>query len=322
MGESVFLNCNLKGPLRRYIRQLLDRPESDPTFRRKLIVATQRLSNTSNLYPTCYELKNIIQEGQHPVDAGGYADIYKGDFQGQAVCLKAMRMYQNTTIKSFLKPNILINEDGIARLADFGISSVSDPEIVSWTSQSSGSSTGGSSRWQAPELFDVENDESVKNSVESDVYALACVYYEIFTGNIPFYHVTREVAVPLQVKSGNRPIRPLASSPSWNAWGLSEPLWGLMEDCWRAEPSERPSLEKVIGLLAPELAAHDDRTNNSTTLVSPLKFRSRVKPSPDNIIKLSELELLLSCDAESNQLAIGIDETTQTVLGSSELESI
>lgn len=33
-------------------------------------------------------------------------------------------------------------------------------------------------RWQAPELLNVD-DDFIPNSKQSDVYALACVYYEV-----------------------------------------------------------------------------------------------------------------------------------------------
>lgn len=36
-------------------------------------------------------------------------------------------------------------------------------------------------RWQAPELFDLENDEVVPNNEASDVYAWSCVCYEVRT---------------------------------------------------------------------------------------------------------------------------------------------
>ncbi|KNZ82131.1 putative serine/threonine-protein kinase kinX, partial [Termitomyces sp. J132] len=196
---------------------LLDKPELDVPFRRHLVVATQRLAKRSQLYPACYELQDIIQDNRLPVEAGGFADIYKGRFEGQTVCLKAIRVYQSTRIEYLLKqisqesilwgqlehvnvlpfyglfrfngrlcfvspwmeagdiriyltnypdanrahilrPNILIDNSGRARLADFGLSGMSDPQILAWTSTSSAGSRGGSVRWQAPELFDVKND--------------------------------------------------------------------------------------------------------------------------------------------------------------------
>lgn len=56
---------------------------------------------------------------------------------------------------------------------------MTDPQILKWTSQSSAASKGGTIRWQAPELFGTETDEIVNNTKASDVYALACILYEV-----------------------------------------------------------------------------------------------------------------------------------------------
>ncbi|GLB41983.1 putative protein tyrosine kinase [Lyophyllum shimeji] len=313
-----------------YIQWLLDAARFDFRFRRSLIVAAQRLSTKSCLYPTCYLLDNVSRESQHPVAAGGFADIYKGSFEGSNVCLKVIRIYESTKIEHYLKrfskemilwgqlchpnvlpiyglcrlqtqiclvspwmdhgdvniylktrpeaprlqlaldvargllylhenkiihgdlkgPNVLVNELGRACLADFGISSVSDPEILRWTTHSSVASKGGSVRWQAPELIDMENDEVVENTEASDVYAWSCVCYEIFTGDIPFAAVHLDATVMLKVKSGAQPTRPLDSSHSWRDWGLTESIWSLMKHCWSADPSKRPKIEDVIKRLA------------------------------------------------------------------------
>lgn len=39
---------------------------------------------------------------------------------------------------------------------------------------------GGTVRWQAPELLDIETVKP-RNTQESDVYALACVWYEVMS---------------------------------------------------------------------------------------------------------------------------------------------
>ncbi|KAG6851417.1 hypothetical protein C0991_009316 [Blastosporella zonata] len=90
-------------------------------------------------------------------------------------------------------PNILINAAGRARLADFGISSISDSQVIAWTTQSTSASKGGSVRWQAPELFavgtveddDEEVEEAVNNTAASDVYAMGCVFFEVRSLRIP-----------------------------------------------------------------------------------------------------------------------------------------
>ncbi|KAG6905130.1 hypothetical protein DXG01_004669, partial [Tephrocybe rancida] len=97
-------------------------------------------------------------------------------------------LHENGIIHGDLKgPNILVDDVGRACLADFGISSISDLQIVAWTTQSSGTVKGGSTRWQAPELFaigdsdmaDEEAEAAVKNTMASDVYALGCVFFEV-----------------------------------------------------------------------------------------------------------------------------------------------
>ncbi|KAG5637385.1 hypothetical protein H0H81_004762 [Sphagnurus paluster] len=67
------------------------------------MVATQRLSTDSGLYPVCYELENLSMQGGPPIASGGFADIYKGYFKGQTVCLKAVRVYEKDAIKYVLK---------------------------------------------------------------------------------------------------------------------------------------------------------------------------------------------------------------------------
>ncbi|KAG6912487.1 hypothetical protein DXG01_014258, partial [Tephrocybe rancida] len=84
-------------------QQLLDSSHLDPHFRKSLSVATHRISARSGLYPACYELKDVVQEGEYPVNAGGFADIYKGMFQGRVVCLKTFRLYQTDQIEHMLK---------------------------------------------------------------------------------------------------------------------------------------------------------------------------------------------------------------------------
>lgn len=101
-------------------------------------------------------------------------DIIHGDLKGVG-----FRAPPLTTILIISQANILVHNSGRALLADFGLSAVTDPQILKWTSQSSAASKGGTTRWQAPELFDMDTDETVNNSKASDVYALGCVLYEV-----------------------------------------------------------------------------------------------------------------------------------------------
>ncbi|KAG6905837.1 hypothetical protein DXG01_000471 [Tephrocybe rancida] len=80
--------------------------------------------------------------------------------------------------------NVLVDCGGRLYLADFGLSSVHNPQIVHWTSQSLVASKGGTVRWQAPELYrdmsDPGAEESiVENTKMSDIFVLGCLFYEV-----------------------------------------------------------------------------------------------------------------------------------------------
>ncbi|KAG6832085.1 hypothetical protein H0H87_002913 [Tephrocybe sp. NHM501043] len=189
---------------------------------------------------------------------------------------------------SYLQANILVDGCGRACIADFGISSVSDANILAWTSHTSGASKGGSLRWQAPELFDLENDENVPNTAASDIYAWSCVCYEVFTGNIPFVHIARDASVMLQVTKGARPIRKIGEG-SEN--GLTDDIWSLMQDCWATEPVDRPTIEMVINRLA--YRTYIDTRPNEETVITPARFRADMRDNVDLTELFISLEDLL-----------------------------
>ncbi|KAF9005070.1 kinase-like domain-containing protein [Cyathus striatus] len=151
-------------------------------------------------------------------------------------------LHQNGIIHGDLKGfNILINVYGRACIGDFGLSTIVNGLGLSgqWTSVATSIVTGGTLRWQAPELLNVDFPHVTKMS---DIYAFACVCYEILTGKIPFYNILRDGPVILKIITGDRPSRPDDGS-------ISDCIWELMELCWCQEPCERPQMEEVVDSL-------------------------------------------------------------------------
>ncbi|KAG6831473.1 hypothetical protein H0H92_010382 [Tricholoma furcatifolium] len=277
---------------------------SDPSLHRNLIAAAQRLAEKSGLYPKCYELDNVTTSDTLEC-SGSFADVYKGHFQGRAafdVAHGLQFLHKSCVVHGDLKgPNILIDEFKRACIADFGLSSVSDKEILAWTSHSMLSSKGGSVRWQAPELFNPEGEEDIINTYESDIYAWACVAYEIFAGQLPLAHLSRDPTVMNKVSAGERPIRPVASSPSWGVWGLTESIWALMEACWNFTAAERPTVDAIIECLEKSLPRHVSKKVNDDTL-SPSQFREMTRDDDETELSVEALErLLASTDEDSDQ---------------------
>ncbi|KAG6902397.1 hypothetical protein C0995_000602 [Termitomyces sp. Mi166 len=157
-------------------------------------------------------------------------------------------LHKNDIVHGDLKGlNVLIDSSGRAALGDFGLASVTDPQILKWSTQSSIASKGGTARWQAPELLPPEDtSEKVYNSKESDVFAWANVCYEIFTGHHPYYEITKATSVMLSIMQGKTPTRPQDGDPAWLEHGLNDRIWDLMKDCWNFQPSERPNMTIVV----------------------------------------------------------------------------
>ncbi|KAJ6493953.1 kinase-like domain-containing protein [Mycena vitilis] len=100
--------------------------------------------------------------------------------------------------------NILVDDEGHARLADFGLASYANTTAES-------SARAGSTRWMAPELF---SPDTFRRTWSTDVYAFACVCYELYHGKSPFSEIQADSAVLLAVIEGNRPRRLAAIPPS------------------------------------------------------------------------------------------------------------
>ncbi|KAG6809011.1 hypothetical protein H0H92_001984 [Tricholoma furcatifolium] len=156
-------------------------------------------------------------------------------------------LHQNNVVHGDLKgANILVDASGRASLGDFGVSSVTDPQILQWTSQSNLESKGGTVRWQAPELLAVDSDIVHSNTKASDVFAWANICYQIFTGRPPYFESLKPVPVLNKILSGVTPTRPDDSDIAWQEHGLDNGIWNMMQGCWKFKPSERLTMDEVI----------------------------------------------------------------------------
>ncbi|KAJ7883485.1 kinase-like domain-containing protein [Mycena olivaceomarginata] len=67
-----------------------------------LFKALLRLSRSSGLHPRCLTLSELQKVGQQ-LAGGGFGDIWKGLIRGQSVCVKIMRIFDNSTVEAALK---------------------------------------------------------------------------------------------------------------------------------------------------------------------------------------------------------------------------
>ena len=143
---------------------------------------------------------NKIIEREAPMDYRKVIDISK------QVAAALRVAHKNKIIHRDVKPhNIMITEDGVAKLADFGIA-----RAVNDATLSTGSKIVGSVHYFSPE-------QARGNYVDerSDIYSLGIVMYEMLTGKVPFdgdnpvtvalKHINEEIVPPIELEPGIPP---------------------------------------------------------------------------------------------------------------------
>ncbi|KAF5361880.1 hypothetical protein D9756_002596 [Leucocoprinus leucothites] len=144
-------------------------------------------------------------------------------------------MHQLDIVHGELNPeSVLISSSGRAVIAD---PNPSEPNPV---------------RYSAPELL---ADEGIKPTKASDMWAFACLFYEVLTGNIPFCHITKEFRVAAAIAGGTKPSRP-GRGVGGNE--IDDAIWQIMLMCWEFEPEGRPACLTIQQLLM-GMVIQDDR---------------------------------------------------------------
>ncbi|KAG1752439.1 kinase-like domain-containing protein, partial [Suillus paluster] len=138
----------------------------------------------------------------------------------------------------FNGPNVLIHGDGTACVADFGLSLMYS-EVISASQASWTSTLKGNLRWMAPELLvEGEDGSQVRPSKRSDIYSFGGIMLQVLTNKIPYHHLSNDAAIILCIAKSENPSR--SRYPA-----LPNKYWYFMEQCWSADPQDRPSTERV-----------------------------------------------------------------------------
>ncbi|KZP15375.1 kinase-like protein [Athelia psychrophila] len=130
--------------------------------------------------------------------------------------------------------NVLIDDNGKARLIDFGLSLIRDEfEDTSFIN----SKVGGALRFRALEMSPpAEGEYQNFNPVltfKCDVYSLGSVILQVLSSLQPYYNIKDDMLIALALARKTKPARP-DSTP------LTDAYWNFIERCWDA-PENRPS---------------------------------------------------------------------------------
>jgi hypothetical protein len=139
-----------------------------------------------------------------------------------------------------LKPeNVMLREDGVLKLMDFGIARVLDPaERMTQTG-----ALVGSPAYMAPEVIDGQ-----AAGPEADVFALGVLLYWLWTGSLPF-SATSTAGMLKRILDG------VYEDPRSRTAALSDELLSVLARCLQSKPEARyPSAAELEAALASGLA--------------------------------------------------------------------
>lgn len=174
------------------------------------------------------------------------------------LCVGISAAHQAGILHRDLKPsNVMIDGRGRVKIADLGIAMPAPPRDARNVDQA------GTPGYMAPELAAGEAP-----SVQSDIYALGLIIYEILTGRYPF-----------DQKRDPRERKELtADPPSAHVEGLDPVVDQVVLSCLSPDPRERPTSAYQV---ATSLLGRDPLT---------VRMDDRETPSPDTVMLSTALE--------------------------------
>lgn len=161
------------------------------------------------------------------------------------VCKGMEYLHQNGIIHRDLKTaNLLMGTENVIKVADFGVARFQSQGGV-MTAET------GTYRWMAPEVINHQPYDQ-----KADVFSFGIVLWELTTAKVPYDNMT-PLQAALGVRQGLRPALPENTHPR---------LLDLMQRCWDAVPSKRPSFSEItvelVELLQQVQATSDCQTNS------------------------------------------------------------
>lgn len=128
--------------------------------------------------------------------------------------------------------NLLLDQDGVCKISDFGISRKSQDIYSNYDM-----TMRGTVFWMAPEMVDTTQGYSAK----VDIWSLGCIVLEMFAGKRPWSNFEVVAAMFKIGKSKSAPPIPEDTLPLISKSGRE-----FLDDCFKIDPEKRPTADKLL----------------------------------------------------------------------------
>jgi eukaryotic-like serine/threonine-protein kinase len=183
---------------------------------------------------------------------------------GDEVCAGLAHAHERGVIHRDIKPhNILLDENGYAKVTDFGIARALDTTQATRTG-----SYLGTALYSSPEQL-----QGQKVTPKSDVYSLGATLYQAATGEPPFSGDT-----PIEVASQH--VSKTPTPPRERGADVSEGLETLILNCLAKDPDDRPSAEEARSGLEAEIPSAGATQAQPTAPVAAPTRAEQTRPAP------------------------------------------
>jgi serine/threonine protein kinase len=148
------------------------------------------------------------------------------------ICNGMIYLHDQHIIHRDLKPeNVMIDEEINPRITDFG--SANRIEDIT------GTLTGYTPAYQAPELFDHSRDSSHDDFRKYDIYSFAILAWECLSHQQPYSHM-EDLDYNTLARSVCEGKRPQITSLMKDETYCPKELLALIQQCWQHNPKDRP----------------------------------------------------------------------------------
>ena len=140
-----------------------------------------------------------------------------------------------------IKPaNIMLDQEGKAKICDFGISQVVSGKKTDTAAELTGS-------WVSPHYVSPEKLVDGKEDFRGDIYSLGATFYHLITGTTPF--AENDLDELFRIKVNNDPMAPMHHRKN-----IPESISNLILAMMSRDPEKRPIYGEIIGALDKYLA--------------------------------------------------------------------